>query len=193
MEEKKDKRTEVGTCDEIRGSGFWLLISSGKQEVRSSVLSDGEGDVGNSSRRKMWNGPPRKSGESKDWGDAVGLLFSVKDPGGDESLGSGWEHMAMSADRGEGPDWGLSQAHRAYCTEILDIRSASRIIASGNHQDQSPESFTQSLLYGDPGHQICKQDYWFREPSGSESRILHTELITSFFLIGSGSLSYHLG
>lgn len=55
------------------------------------------------------------------------------------------------------------------------------------------EPGTQSLLYGDPGHQICEQDYWFREPPGSESRILHTELITTFFLRGSGSVSYHLG
>lgn len=135
MEEKKGKRTEAGSCDEVRGSGFWLLVSSGKQEVRSSVPSDGEAGVGNLSRRKMWNGPPGKSGESKDWGDAVGLLFSVKDPREDESLGSGWEHMAMSADRGEvqTEDWASHTeltARRSWTSDLwarLLIQGTTRI------------------------------------------------------------------
>ena len=55
-------------------------------------------------------------------------------------------------------------------------------VRTGARSRLRTEPVTRSLLHGGPGLQICEQDYWFREPPGSESRIPHTELITCFFL-----------
>lgn len=116
--------------------------------------------------------------EIKDWGDALDCSLVWRTPEEWKPSGVG-ESIWQWVQTGERITLRTEPGPQSYCTEILDIRSASRLLLQGTTRirvlNPSPE-----LTVRKSGHQICKQDYWFREPSGSESRILHTELITSF-------------
>lgn len=161
------------------GVASGLLISSGKQEVRSAVLSDGEGDVEIEQKEDLkWSSKDIR--RVSDWGDAVGLLFSVKTPGGDESLewvrAYGNEQTGRTTLRTEpGP--------QSYCMEILDIRSAAGLLLQGTTRIRvlnPSQSYCMEILTSDLCRIIDSGTIRIRVSNPSH------RVNTSFFLIGSG-------